>query len=160
MEVFPTGLKARIKEIEKYGEATSTIREGENATLLLDKEIDISRGNAIVGVNSPIEQTKTITATICWMQVDKLAAGKKYWVQIGAQKIQAKVTNVVEKIQLSQKGNISADALELNDIGTANIQLAQPILALKFSQNKQLGVFILIDPLTNNTAGIGFTQSA
>ncbi|MDA9184427.1 sulfate adenylyltransferase, partial [Flavobacteriaceae bacterium] len=91
---------------------------------------------------------------------DKLAAGKKYWVQIGAQKIQAKVTNVVEKIQLSQKGNISADALELNDIGTANIQLAQPILALTFSQNKQLGVFILIDPLTNNTAGIGFTQSA
>lgn len=160
VEVFPTGLKARIKEIEKYGEATSTIREGENATLLLDKEIDISRGNAIVGVNSPIEQTKTITATICWMQVDKLAAGKKYWVQIGAQKIQAKVTNVVEKIQLSQKGNISADALELNDIGTANIQLAQPILALTFSQNKQLGVFILIDPLTNNTAGIGFTQSA
>ncbi|MDA8923437.1 GTP-binding protein [Flavobacteriaceae bacterium] len=160
VEVFPTGLKARIKEIEKYGEATSTIREGENATLLLDKEIDISRGNAIVGVNSPIEQTKTITATICWMQVDKLAAGKKYWVQIGAQKIQAKITNVVEKIQLSQKGNISAELLELNDIGTANIQLAQPILALTFSQNKQLGVFILIDPLINNTAGIGFTQSA
>lgn len=159
IEVFPTGGKATIKKIEKYGKEINSISEGENATLLLDKEVDISRGNAIIGNTSSIAQTKAIRATVCWMQANQLLGGSKYWMQIGAQKIQCKIRQVIEKKKLAQKETLSADALALNDIGTVEIQLAQPILALTFDQNKPLGTFILIDPLTNNTAGIGFIQN-
>ena len=159
IEVFHTGGKATIKKIEKYGKEINSISEGENATLLLDKEVDISRGNAIIGNTSSIAQTKAIRATVCWMQANPLLGGSKYWMQIGAQKIQCKIRQVIEKKKLAQKETLSADALALNDIGTVEIQLAQPILALTFDQNKPLGTFILIDPLTNNTAGIGFIQN-
>ncbi len=97
IEVFPTGLKAQIKKIEKYGKDIDAISEGENATLLLDKEIDISRGNSIIGVESAVSQTKAIRASVCWMQTNGLVAGSKYWIQIGAQKTQCKVRQVVEK---------------------------------------------------------------
>ena len=159
IEVFPTGLKATIKKIEKYGNEVNSISQGENATILLDKEIDISRGNSIIGINTPIPQTKGIRATVCWMQSNTLLAGNKYWLQIGAQKTQCKIRQIIEKNKRAEKGNISTDTLALNDIGTVEIQLAQPILELTFEQNKPLGTFIIIDPLTNNTAGVGFIQN-
>ncbi len=159
IEVFPTGLKATIKKIEKYGNEVNSISQGENATILLDKEIDISRGNSIIGINTPIPQTKGIRATVCWMQSNTLLAGNKYWLQIGAQKIQCKIRQIIEKNKRAEKDNISTDTLALNDIGTVEIQLAQPILELTFEQNKPLGTFIIIDPLTNNTAGVGFIQN-
>ncbi|MEL0255296.1 MAG: EF-Tu/IF-2/RF-3 family GTPase, partial [Burkholderiaceae bacterium] len=81
IEIFPSGQKTTVKSIEKYGTAKNKVVAGENATLLLDDEIDASRGNAIVKTNHSLKIDKKVKAKICWMQSTDLNSNSKYWLQ-------------------------------------------------------------------------------
>ena len=71
--VFPSGLKSSIKQIDRYGKTVDRLDEGENGTLILEDEIDLSRGSSIIGT-STVSQSKDIKATLCWMQNQPLNA--------------------------------------------------------------------------------------
>ena len=148
--VFPSGLKSKIKQIDRYGKAVTLLSEGENGTLILEDDIDLSRGSSIIGTTAEeeIQPSKQINATICWMQNQPLNTQSKYFLQQGTQQLQTKVTPI--------EG--SPSSFKLNDIGTISLRLSEPILSTPFKQNKNIGRFILIDPQTNNTAAVGFIQ--
>ena len=158
VEVFPSGSKSKIKAIEKYGEEKTNIGTGENATLLLEDEIDASRGNTIVKSNHSLQSGKQINAKICWMQSNALNPNNKYWLQHGVQKSMVKAKEINTKMNWQKWISESTESLQMNDIGEVSFQLAQPLLYAPFHLNKKLGAFILIDPNTNNTAGVGFIQ--
>lgn len=148
--VFPSGLKSKIKQIDRYGKAVTLLSEGENGTLILEDDIDLSRGSSIIGTTAEeeIQPSKQINATICWMQNQPLNTQSKYFLQQGTQQLQTKVTPIED----------SPAGFKLNDIGTISLRLSEPILSTPFKQNKNIGRFILIDPQTNNTAAVGFIQ--
>ena len=148
--VFPSGIKSEIKNIERYGQAVETLKEGENGTLILKSEIDLSRGSTIIGSHSEeeIKQLKTIDATLCWMQNQPLNTQQKYFLQQGVHQVQTKII----------PNEASSSTFNLNDIGQISLRLSEPILATPFKKNKKIGRFILIDPTTNNTAAVGFLQ--
>lgn len=145
--VFPSGLKSSIKQIDRYGKTVDRLNEGENGTLILEDEIDLSRGSSIIGT-SIVSQTKDIKATLCWMKNQPLNAQHKYFFQQGTQLLQTKVVPLEN----------SPSEFKLNDIGAIGLRLSEPILGIPFQQNKNIGRFILIDPQTNNTAAVGFIQ--
>ena len=148
--VFPSGLKSKIKQIDRYGAAVNTLHEQENATIILEDEIDLSRGSSILSTKGEekIEKTKQISATLCWMQNQPLNLAQKYLLQQGVHLVQTKLTPSAE----------DATAFNLNDIGTSSLRLSEPILGTHYKDNNQIGRFILIDPQTNNTAAVGFIQ--
>jgi len=148
--VFPSGLKSKIKQIDRYGAAINTLHEQENATIILEDEIDLSRGSSILSTKGEekIEKTKQISATLCWMQNQPLNLAQKYLLQQGVHLVQTKLTPSAE----------DATAFNLNDIGTSSLRLSEPILGTPYKDNNQIGRFILIDPQTNNTAAVGFIQ--
>ena len=156
VEVFPSGTESKIKRIEKYGENKAEVRSGENATLLLEDEIDASRGNTFFKKHPSIQTTNTLKASICWMQQQPLVAGKKYWLQQGVQLCLSRVTTIENKMNWECWKTTETKSLEMNDIGTIEIQLAQSLMTTPYKKNKNLGTFILIDEQTNNTAGVGF----
>ena len=156
IEIFPSGQKSTVKSIEKYGSAKSKVVAGENATLLLEDEIDASRGNTIVKTNHQLKIDKKINAKICWMQSNELNSNSKYWLQQGVYKSLVKINKIESKMDWEAWKSVPTDHLTMNDIGTVDLQLAQPFLFSPYSFNKSLGVFILIDTQTNNTAGVGF----
>ena len=148
--VFPSGLKSKIKQIDRFGAATNTLHEQENATIILEDEIDLSRGSSILSTKGEekIEKTKQISATLCWMQNRPLNLAQKYLLQQGVHLVQTKLTPSGE----------DATAFNLNDIGTSSLRLSEHILGTPYKDNNQIGRFILIDPQTNNTAAVGFIQ--
>jgi sulfate adenylyltransferase subunit 1 len=156
VKVYPSKRSSYIKRIEKYGSEVNSLNAGENGTLLLTDELDISRGNSIVGLKSQLNVGKNVEAKICWMQNEELETGKKYWMQQGVQRVLAKVQKVHNKIDLDSFIAENTTQLSLNDIGEASIVTAEPLISKSYKTNKELGAFILIDPLTNNTAGVGF----
>lgn len=156
IEVFPSGQKTTVKSIEKYGQNKDEVVEGENATLLLEDEIDASRGNAIVKTKHRLKTDKQLQAKVCWMQSSDLNPNSKYWLQQGVNKILVKVNDIASKIDWEAWKSVPTNRLTMNDIGAVNLQLAQPLIYAPYSSNKSLGAFILIDAQTNNTAGVGF----
>lgn len=158
IHVYPSKRASYIKRIEKYGSEVTELNAGENGTLLLTDELDISRGDSIVGIKSNIHQGKNIEAKVCWMQDDGLETGKKYWIQQGVQRTMAKVQKVHSKIDLDSFVDQQTSTLSLNDIGEVSIITADPLISKSYLVNKELGAFILIDQLTNNTAGVGFIK--
>ena len=156
IEIFPSGQKTRVKSIEKYGEKKNKVVVGENATLLLEEEIDASRGNAIVKTNHTLKTDKQVKAKICWMQSNALNLNSKYWLQQGIFKSLVKINGIDSKMDWKAWKSIPTDRLSMNDIGSVDLQLAQPLIYAPYSANKSLGAFILIDTQTHNTAGVGF----
>lgn len=156
IEIFPSGQKTTVKSIEKYGQKKDKVTTGENATLLLDDEIDASRGNAIIKTNHNLKTDKKIQAKVCWMQSTDLNPNSKYWLQQGVHKSLVKVNEIKSKMDWEAWKSVPTDHLSMNDIGSVDLQLAQSLIYAPYSTNKSLGAFILIDTQTNNTAGVGF----
>lgn len=158
IEIFPSGTKTKIRSIEQYGINQEQVNQGENATLLLEDEVNISRGDSLFTPSQSIKATKTINAKVCWMQDKALQVENKYLLQFGSKKSLAKVAAIDERIDISGGGSENTAALELNDIGIASFQLAHTIQSIPYQKNKNLGSFIIIDIQTNNTAGVGFIE--
>lgn len=160
ISIDPSGRKSIIKKIEKYGTAVDRVSAGENATLLLVDEIDASRGDSILNEQANVNRGKSISATFCWMQDTPLSPGNKYWLQQGVQRSLVKVQSVRSKIDLEALAQSQTNQLGLNDIGKCVLALAQPLSTKPYKENPALGSFILIDPQTFNTAGVGFIETA
>ena len=94
------------------------------------------------------------------MQDTPLLSGSKYWLQQGVQRSLVKVQNIRSKMDLEALEHRQASQLDLNDIGKGALALAQPITTKSYKENPALGAFILIDPQTFNTAGVGFIENA
>jgi sulfate adenylyltransferase subunit 1 len=93
------------------------------------------------------------------MQDNPMSVGDKYWLQQGVQRSLVKVKNIDAKIDLEALEDKPTDTLKLNDIGKAGLALAQSIVSKPYVENPTLGAFIMIDPNTYNTAGVGFIES-
>lgn len=156
--VYPSGRSSQIKSIEKYGVAVGKVQEGESTTILLEDEIDISRGNSIVSAENNLQISKQLRAEVCWMQDENLIPGAKNWLQLGVQKVQIKIKSINHLLELENLKTEPTNTLGLNDIGEIEFVTAQEIVHQPFLKNKGLGAFILIDALTYNTAGVGFIR--
>lgn len=154
--VFPSGMCSKIKFIEKYGHSLSKLIQNENGTIMLEDEVDISRGDMIIGNNFQIIKSKIIIGNICWMQSNSLKVGEKVIIQNGIHRVFGKVNQILNKINLETLEVFKVNELYLNDIGKVEIQLAHSILTVSYEKNANLGAFIIIDEHTNNTAGVGF----
>ena len=156
IKVFPSGQESKIERIEKYGIPCKKVEQEENASILLEDDVDISRGSILVCNEREFNDQNKLEATVCWMQKEKLETRKKYWLQQGTQKVLTRVEGVDLKMDFEKGENIDAKTLELNDIGTISLTLAQSIFSEPYKKNNALGSFILIDQKTFNTAGVGF----
>ena len=155
--VYPVDGPVKSKGLKIWRPRRKT-QEGESTTILLEDEIDISRGNSIVSAENDLQVSKQLRAEVCWMQDTNLTPGAKYWLQLGVQKVQVKIKSIIHRIEMENLQPQSTSTLGLNDIGVIEVIAAQEIVHQHFHKNKGLGTFILIDFLTNNTAGVAFTQ--
>jgi len=158
IKVHPSNRFSKVKRLEKYGESVDKLHENENGTILLEDEVDVSRGSSIVAQDFEINSSKQLTATVSWLQDAPLNASGIYWLQQGVQKVKTNITAVHNTIDLETLTINQNNQLKLNDIGEVSIQTASPIVSKAYSNHKALGAFILIDSQTNNTAGVGFIK--
>ncbi|MDP2850416.1 MAG: sulfate adenylyltransferase subunit CysN [Sulfuricurvum sp.] len=157
---YPSQKVATVKEIVTYDGNLESASTGDAITLTLNEEIDISRGNVLIKTGESIDQSDAIIANIVWMDEEKFLPAKSYLFKRGSSVTTAYVERIDYRVDVNTQEKHQASQLGLNDIGSIRLNLAEPIAYDRYDENRQMGGFILIDKITNNTVAAGMiTQS-
>ncbi|WP_196889577.1 sulfate adenylyltransferase subunit 1 [Aureivirga sp. CE67] len=155
--VLPSQTSSKVKEIHFYDEQFETATKNSSVSITLEDDINVSRGDMIVKADELPKMDKQLSATICWMDSDSLSSSKKYTLQHGVNKVLTKIDTIQHKIKPDYSGiETEANPVKMNDIVSVTLKLNKPIFFDSFKNNKENGAFILIDPQSNNTVGVGF----
>ncbi|MEL6699202.1 MAG: GTP-binding protein [Bacteroidota bacterium] len=155
--VLPSRRRSTISAIERYEAQLDQALPGQSVSISLAEDIDVSRGEMLVKTGEEPVGKKEIHADVCWMDHQPLVHGKMYVLQHGTQSCKAKVVGLHHKIDITT-GQVKdgADKLGLNDIGKVTLKTASELFFDPYNENPGNGAFILIDPFSNHTVGVGF----
>ena len=152
---LPSGRTSRVKAIEIGGEKIDCAIHEQSVSLLLEDEIDISRGDMIVKTAEAREPLKQIDANVCWMSENPMSPARTYLVRHTAREVKAKIAKIDYRLDINSLEHESVATLAMNDIARLTLKLAQPLFADPYRENRATGAFIIIDESTNNTVGAG-----
>jgi bifunctional enzyme CysN/CysC len=160
IRVQPSGMSSTVKRIYTLDGDLDEAVAGQSITLLLDDEIDISRGDVISGVDSLAETADQFETTLVWMHEEPLLPGRPYLMKIGTQTATATVTDIKYQVNVNTLEHNAAKQLDLNAIGICTLSLDRAVAFDAYQDNQDTGGFILIDRMTNNTVGAGMLHFA
>lgn len=154
--VLPSQQKSRVKQVVTFDGDLETAETNSCVTLLLEDEVDITRGNMLVKTVNQPQIDKEITADICWMDAQPLVPGSKYMIEHSHNLIKAIVREVEYIVHTSTLNkDTETKTIKLNDIARVKIKTAQPLFFDLYQQNQANGSFILINEQTKNTVAAG-----
>lgn len=160
IRVQPSGQSSTIKQIYTFDGDLEQAIAGQSVTLLLNDEIDISRGDVISGVDQPAETADQFETTLVWMHDEPLLPGRPYLMKLGTQQVTATVTDIKYQVNVNTLEHTAAKQLDLNGIGVCTLSLNKAVAFDAYRENADTGGFILIDRMTNNTVGAGMLHFA
>ncbi|MEO6503012.1 MAG: sulfate adenylyltransferase subunit CysN, partial [Jatrophihabitantaceae bacterium] len=160
IRVQPSARESIVARIVSYDGDLDEAIAGQSITLTLQDEIDVSRGDIISAANDAAEVADQFDAMLVWMDANALLPGRPYLLKIGSATINANVSELKYKVQVNTLEHIAAKTLELNEIGSVNLALDQPIAFDPYTRNRETGGFILIDRISNATVGAGMLNFA
>ena len=158
--ILPSGFCSRVKDIQIGGASLPRANHAQSVTLLLEDEIDISRGDLIVKAGEAPEAVREVCAFICWLSEAPLSPTRHYLLRHTTREVRAKVARIAYRLDVNSLEREPATQLHMNDIARLSLKLAQPIFPDPYVVNRATGAFILIDESTNNTVGAGMIQNA
>lgn len=154
--VLPSQQKSTIKQVVTFDGNLEMAETNSSVTLLLEDEVDITRGNMLVKTANQPQIDKEITADICWMDTQPLVEGGKYMIEHSHNLIKAIVREVDYIVHTSTLNkDTETKTIKLNDIARVKIKTAQPLFFDAYEQNQANGSFILINEQTKNTVAAG-----
>ena len=155
--ILPGGRTTRVKDIQLAGRSLPEARADQSVTLLLEDEIDISRGDMIVPADAEKRPlvTTALSAKLCWLSETPLDPQRRYLIRHTTRDTKAKLASIDYRLDIGTLDHVSATGLAMNDIAQVNFRLAQPLFVDPYAENRSTGAFIVIDEATNNTVGAG-----
>jgi bifunctional enzyme CysN/CysC len=159
IQVEPSGQVAGISEIVTFDGHLERAVYGQSVTVILDKQIDVGRGNVICAIETPARCADSLDAIVIWLGESPLVRGRSYRLKIGTNTVFAQVAGIKHKVDIDTLQLVSADALTMNEIGYCHLALDEAVAFDIYEQNRQTGGFILIDRISNDTVGAGLVQT-
>ena len=154
--VLPSGFSSSVREIWTLDEQLHEAFSPQSVTLVLEHDIDVSRGDVIVDPNDLPGASAELHAKVCWMHPRPLQRGKKYFLKHTTQTVQAVVTAIEHRINVSTLDpEPETPELAMNDIGEIRLRTSKPLVFDAYATNRLTGSFILIEQGTNATVGAG-----
>ncbi|OGO96770.1 MAG: sulfate adenylyltransferase [Curvibacter sp. RIFCSPHIGHO2_12_FULL_63_18] len=156
VSILPSGKTAVVAQVLNHARVAKNVGAGHGAGLVLDREVDVSRGDWILASNdapSHFETTREIKATVAWMDDEPLVAGRVYLALHGHRWIKAKVKRIVHSLDINTLEEHDAKEILPNAIGHIEVSLQEPIAALPYAQSRVLGSLILVDTASHKTSG-------
>ncbi len=157
---FPSGKSSTIKSIVTYEGDIEKAFPPLAVTFTLDDEIDVSRGDILMGDGSQPMVADSFKATLVWMTEKALVAGRQYVIKLATRTVSGSVSTLHHRIDVNTLEHHEAEQLELNEIGSCSISVNAPVVFDTYAQVKGTGSFIMIDRLTNVTVGAGMIAGA
>ncbi|MEY4385042.1 MAG: Bifunctional enzyme CysN/CysC [Verrucomicrobiota bacterium] len=157
--VLPSGLRSTVKEIWTYDGSVKEAFCPQSVTLVLEHDLDISRGDMIVALDHFPGVGSEFQARVCWMNQKPLVPGKKYLLKHTSNTVQAIVSGISGRVDMGTYEVNPTNELALNDIGDIRIKTAKPLVVDAYRKNRLTGSFILIEQGTNLTLAAGMLES-
>jgi bifunctional enzyme CysN/CysC len=155
LRVTASGQTASLAQIVTADGDLKEARAGDAVTLVLDREVDASRGDVISLADQPLEMTDQFEATLVWMHNEPGLMGRAYEIKLANQWTRASIRNLKFRVDVNTQTHESCKQLQLNDIAFVNLALSKPLVFDAYSKNSTLGGFILVDKFTHATVAAG-----
>jgi sulfate adenylyltransferase large subunit len=159
VRALPSGRVAKVERIVTFDGDLAGARAPLSVALVLDREIDISRGDLIAADDQAPEVSRHLTAALVWMDEKPLAIGKRYVVKHASHTAPAFVRAIEHRTNIATLEHEPAETLEMNAIARVQLELLRPVAFDSYGSNRATGAFILIDPVTNATVAAGMVVS-
>ncbi|MCM2307617.1 MAG: GTP-binding protein [Sulfuritalea sp.] len=153
--ILPSEQRSRVKAIEIHGSSLPRAIAEQSVTLLLDDEVDVSRGDMIVRAQELALVTRRIEAMLCWLGDTALDPQRKYLIRQTTRETKAIIEAIDYRLDINTLQQLPAERLGMNDIARVAFKLAQPLCVDAYRENRSTGAFIVIDESSNNTVGAG-----
>ncbi|AUG99652.1 sulfate adenylyltransferase subunit CysN [Pectobacteriaceae bacterium CE70] len=158
IKVLPSGVESTISRIVTFDGDLQMAQVGEAITLVLENEIDISRGDLLVDSAENLNTVQSAQVDVVWMAEQPLVPGQSYNIKIAGKNTRARVENIQYQVEINTLTQRVTDALPLNGIGLVELTFDEPLVLDNYQQNPVTGGMIFIDRLTNVTVGAGLVR--
>lgn len=152
---LPGARRTRVKRIIVAGREIEHAVAGEAVTLILADEIDISRGSVLASLSHHLRPTRSLRALLLWMGDEPLDLRREYIIQTATDVASVRITDLLYRVNVENFRRQSVETLAMNQIGAASLACDKSIVIALFEQDRELGSFILIDRLNNQTVALG-----
>jgi sulfate adenylyltransferase subunit 1 len=153
LQVFPSGQTAVVSQVLSATRQPQNKAAGHSAGIVLDREVDVSRGDWLLAAEGAPESQRQLSTTIAWMDNEPLVAGRLYWALHGHRWVKVKVQRVVHRLNVNTLAEEEATELPPNAIGHVTLALQEPLVTLPFARSRILGALVLVDTATHKTSG-------
>lgn len=156
--LLPSNQKTMVKALDSPDGPIEQAMAGDSVTIRIRDEMDVSRGDMIVG-RQAMTGTTQFEATLCWMNTVPLILGQPYIMMHTTNEVSAVVRHVEYRTDMDSLSQQAASTLTMNEIGRVHVETARPVFLDTYKQNNATGSFILVDPGTNGTVAGGLVQA-
>ena len=160
IRTIPSNQKAKVKELFIGDKSIKSSTNKQSITLTLNKEIDISRGDIICKKDSIVESADQFNLNMIWVSEENCFPGRSYIAKIHNSSATIKILDIKKIYNVNTLEHSPGKQLNLNDVAEVTVSLGKNIPFMPYQENKNMGSMILIDPLSNQTIGVGMINFA
>jgi bifunctional enzyme CysN/CysC len=147
---------ARIMPEYDYGQAVA----GQSVTLVLDRDVDVSRGDVLAAADKPPIIADQCQAHLLWLGEAPMIPGRQYLMRLGTDEVPVTVTVLKHRIDVNTRAHLAARQLAMNELAVVNLAADRPVAFDPYAENRDMGGFVLVDRITHATVGAGMIDFA
>jgi bifunctional enzyme CysN/CysC len=155
---FPSHKRTRIRRIVTMDGELPEASAPAAVTVVLEDELDVTRGDMLVDPQAPPQVVRTAEATLVWMSEHPLTTGRPYWCKHTTRKTSCEIETVICAIQVNTQQETPAASLHLNQMGVCRLLFRDPLAVDPFTHNRHTGSLILVDRITHETVAAGMIR--
>jgi len=152
VQIFPSGERATVAEVRIAGSVVPRAEAGQSAGLVLDRQLDVSRGDWIVTPDR-VQATRRFAATLAWLDTEPAQIGRRYWLRHGNRWLQGRISSIESRLDIDTLEATDAHALAVNDIGHVIVETQAPLPLEPYAANRVGGALIVVDAASHRTSG-------
>ncbi len=153
--VLPSNRKSRVHRIVTFSGDLEEAHAPQSISLVIEDELDISRGDMIVSSAKPATVTSRFVASLVWMDEQALDLTRRYLLKHTSRTVPVQITALRYRLDVDTLDQLSVSTLGLNEIGLVELETVQPLVVDSYRDSRVTGSFVLIDPSTNATVAAG-----
>jgi sulfate adenylyltransferase subunit 1 len=158
--VFPSGQGAVVAALEDSNGDVDAGTAGRSVGVVLDRQLDISRGDWLFAAATPVEGTRTAAGTLAWLDTEAAVPGRRYRVRHGHRWVQARLASIEHRLDIGTLAREPASQVEANQIADVVFELQQPLPLAPYADSADAGALIVVDPATHRTSGALLVRAA
>ena len=154
--LLPSGFQSKIAKIDSMDGELEEAYPPLSVTLVLEDDLDLSRGEMIVRENNQPNVDQDIELMICWFSEKPMQLNGKYTLFHTTREARCVIKEIRYKLNINTLHRDQEDLkIGMNDIGRISIRTTKPLFFDSYRKNRITGSVILIDEGTNATVAAG-----